>query len=134
MNDNWQQQSDCKEDIVTRLYSRRIKQKLETSHAIFTWLLATEFFSTLHIATITNLSIYVIPNILSINSLNCIYFCFVKFCSVSYIETIAEVFYSANYWSSIIKSKNSSEILSNTCVFSVFKTKCEWKCQNELFF
>ena len=47
----------------------------------------------------------------------------------------SKVFYGDNYWSPIITSKNSSEILSyhNTCVFFVFKTKCELKCQNELF-
>ena len=30
--------------------------------------------------------------------------------------------------------KTSLVIITNTCVFSVFKTKCEIKCHNELFF
>ena len=45
---------------------------------------------------------------------------------------LAESFYYVNY-----RSSNSSNYLSNeninTCVSVVFKTKCELKCQNELF-
>ena len=52
--------------------------------------------------------------------------------------TIAEVFYGTNYWSPIITSKYSSEILSNhnkhLCFFSVFKTKwCNFLISAEEF-
>ena len=47
------------------------------------------------------------------------------------VETIAESFYYVKYGLSIIMSKSWSNNL--TCVFIVFKTKRELKCQNEPF-
>ena len=64
-----------------------------------------------------------------------------KLCSrglTSNMKTLAEIFYGANNIDRQLSRQKIrqkfSVIITNTCVFSVFKTKCELKCQNELFF